>query len=109
MAKISDFNTTNPFPEAEYVEVDSILNKPIVILAVAGFENHKGPGVHILAKIDGKECRLCSHGVSICDTLDRSEIKETLESGETIECKFIKQQSKRNPENKVLKLVDVED
>ena len=109
MAKISDFSTSNPFPEAEFIEVESILNKPIEILAVAGFENNKGPGVHILANIDGKECRLCSHGVAVCDTLDRSEIKELLDSGETIECKFVKQQSKKDPTKKVLKLVDAED
>ena len=109
MAKISDFKATNPFPDADFVEIDSILNEPISILAVAAFENHKGPGVHILAKLGDDEIRLCSHGVAICDTLDRSEIKEVLENGETIECRFVKEASKKDPTKKVLKLVDVED
>ena len=106
MAKISDIQVTNPYPDAEFVEIENILNEPIEILGAVPFENKKGPGIHILANVKGKECRLCSHGVAICDLLSRKEVQEILEGGETIECKFVKIASEKNPSNKVLKLVD---
>ena len=109
MARISEVKGQNPFPDVDFVEIDSILNEPIEILKVETFENLKGPGIHILASVKGKECRLCSHGVAICDLLGRQEVKDILEGGETIECKFVKVSSKNNPANKVLKLVDVDE
>lgn len=109
MARISEVQTSNPFPELEYLEIDSILNEPIEILEVISFENVKGPGVHIRAAVKGKECRLCSHGVAICDLLGRKEVKDILEGGETIEGKFVKTPSKNNSANKVLKFVDPDD
>lgn len=108
MAKISEFRATNPYPDAEFVEIDSILNTPIEIIDCETFENNKGPGVHILARLDGKDIRLCSHGVAVCDILGREEIKATLSGGESIECKFAYEKSQKNPQNKVLKIVDPE-
>ena len=109
MARISEVKGSNPFPDVDFIEIDSILNEPIEILKVETFENLKGPGIHILLSYKGREFRACSHGVAICDLLGRQEVKELLEGGETIECKFVKQQSKKDPTKKVLKLVDAED
>lgn len=109
MARISEVKGSNPFPDVDFIEIDSILNEPIEILKVETFENLKGPGIHILLSYKGREFRACSHGVAICDLLGRQEVKEHLEGGETIECKFVKVASKTNTANKVLKLVDVDE
>lgn len=108
MSKISEFKGSNPYPDAEFVEIDSILNTPIAIIACETFENNKGPGAHILAKLNDKEIRLCTHGIAVCDILSRDEVKAALAEGYTIECKFVYEKSQKNPQNKVLKIVDPE-
>jgi len=109
MAKISDFKPTNPYPDAEYAELDSILDKQITLIDAEVFENKKGKGAHILAQIDGKEIRLCTHAVAIADLLAKEELQNALKSGDYIVCKFVKVKSESNPERQVIKLVDVED
>ena len=105
MAKISDFETTSPY-EAEYIEVDEIVGKPIIIKDVTPFENNKGKGVHVLVVLDGKEYRICTHGVVLTDRLSRAEILEALKGGESIECKIVKVSSSTDKTRQVLKLED---
>lgn len=107
MSKISEVKQTNPFPDLEYQEIESVLGKPLEILEAVSFENKNGPGVHIRARMDGKEVRFCTHGVAICDTLGRPEVLETLKE-ESIECKFVKEKSTKDPRKEVLKLVDAD-
>lgn len=108
MAKISAFKNTNPYPDADFVEVESILGKPIKVKGVEYFENEKGPGIHILADMDGDEIRICSHGVALVDQFNRTEIYDCLKD-DVIEGKFIKITSSKNKDRKVLKFVDPED
>lgn len=105
MAKISDFDTTAPY-EAEYIDINEIIGKPIIIKDVSPFENNKGKGVHALIECGGNEWRICTHGVVVVDSLGRAEVLEALKSGETIECKFVKVPSKTNNGREVLKLED---
>ena len=105
MAKISEFSTTAPY-EAEYIEVNDILGKPIKILGVTVFSNNKGPGAYALIELDGKQYRICTHGVVVVDSLGRAEVLKALEAGEVIECKFVKVPSKTNNGREVLKLED---
>lgn len=93
MAKISDFSAGNPFPEAEYVELETVMGKPMTIRNVEPFENHKGKGVHILAEMDGSIIRICSHAGAVTDTLSRPEIIEAALT-EGIALKFVKKISK---------------
>ena len=104
MAKISDFETTSPY-EAEYIEVDDIIGKPIIIHDVTPFENNKGKGIHALIECDGKEWRICTHGVVLTDKLSRTEILEALKT-ENIECKIVKVASSTDKTRQVLKLED---
>lgn len=105
MAKISDFATTAPY-DAEYLDVNAIIGKPITIMDVTVFENAKGKGVHILIQLDGKEYRLCTHGVAIVDTLGREEIGKALDEGDYITCKIVKVASQRDKSRQVLRLED---
>ena len=104
MAKISEFSTTAPY-EAEYIEVNDILGKPIKILGVTVFSNNKGPGAHALIELDGKQYRICTHGVVLTDRLSRAEVLDALKT-ESIECKIVKVSSSTDKTRQVLKLED---
>ena len=95
MAKISDFSAGNPFPEAEYVELETIMGKPVTIRNVEPFENKKGPGVHILAELDGDMVRICTHAGAVTDTLSRADIIEVAQT-EGIALKFVKKIGKES-------------
>lgn len=104
MAKISDFETTSPY-EAEYIEIDELIGKPIIIRDVTPFENNRGKGIHALIELDGKEFRICTHGIVLTDRLSRAEILEALKT-ESIECKIVKVSSSTDKTRQVLKLED---
>ena len=104
MAKISDFDTTAPY-EAEYIDINEIIGKPIIIKDVSPFENNKGKGVHALIECGGNEWRICTHGVVLVDRLSRTEILEALKT-ESIECKIVRVASGSDKSRQVLKLED---
>lgn len=104
MAKISDFETTSPY-EAEYIEIDELIGKPIIIHDVTPFENNRGKGIHALIELDGKEFRICTHGIVLTDRLSRAEVLEALKT-ESIECKIVKVSSSTDKTRQVLKLED---
>lgn len=95
MAKISDFSAGNPFPEAEYVELETIMGKALTVKNVEPFENKKGPGVHILAELDGDIIRICTHAGAVTDTLSRPELIEAAQT-EGIGLKFVKKIGKES-------------
>ena len=95
MAKISDFKSGNPFPEAEYVELQSILDKPVTIRDIVPFTNKKGEGVHILIEDgDGDMLRVCTHGGAVTDLLSADELIAAAKS-EGISLKFVKRKSEQ--------------
>lgn len=94
MAKISDFSAGNPFPEAEYVELETIMGKALTVRNVEPFENNKGPGVHILAELDGDIIRICTHAGAITDTLSRPDIIEAAQT-EGVGLRFVKKTSEK--------------
>lgn len=104
MAKISDFETSAPY-EAEYIDINEIIGKPISIKDVSPFENNKGKGIHALIECDGNEYRICTHGVVLVDRLTRAEVLEALKT-ESIECKIVKVASGTDKSRQVLKLED---
>ena len=94
MAKISDFKAGNPFPDAEYVELMQILDKPLTIRGIMPFSNKKGDGVHILViDGDGDELRICTHGGAITDMLSNDELIAVAESEGIGPMKFVKRKS----------------
>lgn len=108
MAKLSEVIETNPYPNADYLDIREAVGKKLNIINVFPFVSaSKGPGVHILVELeDGKQYRLCTHAVSITDKLSRKEVLELLESGEYIECKIVVVNSQTNNGRKVFKLED---
>lgn len=109
MAKISDFTTSAPY-EADYVDIMSIVGENITIVDVKPFENVKGRGIHaLITRADGKDARICTHGVAIVDMLSRTEVLDSLAAGDFIRCRFVKVQSTSDKTRQVLKLTDPED
>lgn len=108
MAKISDFVSASPY-DADYIEIENILGKTVTLLDAEPFDNHKGQGVHALISMEGKEYRICSHGVAVTETLSKAELLDALKNGDYITCKFVKVPSKTNPQNRVIKLVDADE
>lgn len=104
MAKISDIVMTSPYT-AEYIEINDLIGKPIEIVDITPFENNKGKGVHALITLDGKEYRICTHGVVLTDKLSRAEIIAAVKE-EPIECKIVKVASRTDKSRQVLKLED---
>lgn len=104
MAKISDFDTTAPY-EAEYIDINEIIGKAISIIDVTPFENNKGKGIHALIECEGKEYRLCTHGIVLVDRLTRTEVLDTLKT-ERIDCKIVRVASGSDKSRQVLKLED---
>lgn len=105
MAKLSDFKEGAPY-DAPYVEIESIMGKPFKLKDCQYFENAKGPGVHALIDLNGDELRICSHGVSVTDTLRNPELIASLKAEGPIDCKFVRVKSKTNNGREVLKIVD---
>lgn len=107
MAKLADFYNDSPY-SADYIDIESILGKTVTLIHTQGFENAKGKGVHALISIDGEERRICTHGISLTDTLTKAEIQDALEKGDYFVVKFVKVKSKTSG-NPVLKVIDAEE
>ena len=92
---IGDLITTNPFPDAEYRELGDVLGKPLHIVGAVGFENDKGKGVHVLARIaDTKELvRLCTHSVAITNALTSAKVIDALDNGAVINARIVQKKS----------------
>lgn len=94
MAKISDFKVGNPFPEAEYVELMDILDKPLTIRDIVPFTNKKGDGVHILAEdADGDVLRICTHAGAITEQLSEGGVIAAAKSEGVGPMRFVKRKS----------------
>lgn len=97
MAKISDFKAGNPFPEAEYVELMNIIDKPLTIRDIVPFTNKKGDGVHILVEdADGDELRICTHGGAITDMLSNDDLIAAAKSEGIGPMKFVRRKSEES-------------
>ena len=97
MAKISDFKSGNPFPEAEYVELQAVLDKPLTIRDIVPFTNKKGAGVHILVEDeDGDMLRICTHGGAVTDMLSSDEIISAAKNEGIGPMKFVKRKAEES-------------
>lgn len=94
MAKISDFKAGNPYPEAEYVELMDILDKPLTIRDIVPFTNKKGDGVHILVEdADGDALRICTHAGAITEQLSAGDIIAAAKAEGVGPMRFVKRKS----------------
>lgn len=106
MAKLnmSEISTNgNPFAdefgvgEEDFRTLDSIVDKPVDIIAVEPFENDKGPGVFVLFRMDGTYRYVCTHSVTLTSKLTSQAVRDVLAQEENyIECTFIKRKSTKS-------------
>lgn len=85
------------FDEYDYMDLASALDKNLVIEEVKPFENDKGPGVFILAGIEGDDrlYKLCTHSLAITNLLTRPTVLQALADGDVIKCKLVQKKSSK--------------
>ena len=98
---ISELKTKDcPFADqgvknTDFVELDSILDRPIEIIDYHLFENDKGPGVSVLIKLNGKDQYITTHAVNIVKTFQNPRVQAMLET-ETLDAVIVLRQSKKS-------------
>lgn len=102
MAKISEIATTvnNFFDDYEYVSIANLINEEIKIIDYEKFENREGQdSIALKIEVNGRLARTVTHAKAIIDLVATNEVREILNSGETLEGTIIQKKSKQTGRN----------
>lgn len=108
MVAVSELKGSSEQMEGEFEAIGSLIStgETIDIKKATLYTNDKGDGVIISFRNNkGEEKYTCTHSIGIVAFFKNSEVKAVLESGNTIDGKFIIAPSKTDPYKKVYKLV----
>ena len=96
-------NTACPFEDygcdaEDYVPLDTVVGKEVMIYAVKEFENDKGPGVYVLLNFDKQFKYICTHSITITAKLTSDAVKDVLkdDTDDCIRGTFIRRKSQKS-------------
>lgn len=94
---ISELTQSRPFDEeSEYITLDEVLDKALILKDVKEFENDKGPGVFALLAVDGETRHICTHSMGLVSKLSCDEVTTALAMGQDISCRIIQRKSTKS-------------
>ena len=82
----------------DFITLENVLGKDVLVHAVKEFENDKGPGVYVLIYTDVRFRYICTHSVTITAKLTTDKVKEILrnDTDDTIKVRFVRRKSKKS-------------
>lgn len=97
---MNDIIQNKPFEDvdSEYMAINDVLGRDIQIMDFKPFENDKGEGVFILCKDVETDCvfHLCTHSLSLVNTMQNPKIREVLDTGDIIATRIIQRKSTKS-------------
>ena len=81
--------------EDDFVSLETILNKPVTIMAYKMYTKDDSPGVFMALEINGRMAYNATHSVALVKTFEDPTVKQILDDGEPIEATITKRTSKK--------------
>ena len=101
MKSIMDYiKTESPFENVgitaeDYMPIDDVLGKKIVIMDVMKFENEKGEGLYILFEIGDEMRYICTHAIGLVRPFDNIKVVNVVRD-EGLEAVIVKRKSMKS-------------
>lgn len=102
MAKVSEIATTlnNYFDDCEYISIADLIKEDIKIVDYEKFANREGQdSIALKIEVNGKMARTVTHAKAIIDLVATDEVREILDSGDTLDGTVVQKKSKQTGRN----------